>query len=152
YYWIDRIFEFFNLMVIFGTQIFVTTLKEICLMKGKLSLLVSALFVVFQSSAQTGEKIAFGPYIQQMSTKDAAICWSTLEGGVTLTNDKGNIDTIREYKQHTVYLANLQPDTNYDYDVLNDGSDEGKGTLTTFPEKKIPFNFVAMGDTRSRKN
>lgn len=121
-------------------------------MKKYLSLLVLTFFVVFQTSAQTGNKIAFGPYIQQMSTKDAAICWSTLEGGVTLTNDDGNIDTIREYKQHTVYLANLKPDTKYDYDVLNDGSDEGKGTLTTFPDKKIPFNFVAIGDTRSRKN
>jgi len=95
-------------------------------------------------------KIAFGPYIQQMSTKDATICWSTLEGTSTIKDQKGRTDTIRGYKQHTIHLANLVPDTKYSYDVLNDGSEEGKGFLTTYPDKVIPFNFVAIGDSRSR--
>jgi hypothetical protein len=95
-------------------------------------------------------KIAFGPYIQQMSTKDATICWSTLEGVSTITEQNGRTDTISEYKQHTIHLANLIPNTKYSYDVLNDGSEEGKGTLTTYPDKVIPFNFVAIGDSRSR--
>jgi len=95
-------------------------------------------------------KIAFGPYIQQMSTKDATICWSTLEGRSTIKDQKGRTDTIRGYKQHTIHLANLVPDTKYSYDVLNDGSEEGKGFLTTYPDKVIPFNFVAIGDSRSR--
>lgn len=107
---------------------------------------------LIETQAQTNKKIAFGPYIQQMSTKDAAICWTTKEDGVTLTNPEGETDTIHEYKQHTVYLGNLEPDTRYTYDVLNDGSDEGKGSLVTYPEEIKPFNFVAIGDTRTRDN
>lgn len=95
-------------------------------------------------------KIAFGPYIQQMSTKDATICWSTLKGVSTITEQNGRTDTIREYKQHTIHLANLRPNTKYSYDVLNDGSEEGKGTLTTYPDEVIPFNFVVIGDSRNR--
>lgn len=84
--------------------------------------------------------------------EDAAIVWSTLEGEVILTDGNGKKDTVRNYKQHRVYMGNLEPNTTYGYDVLNDGSDEGKGTLFTYPEKTTPFNFVAIGDTRSRNN
>ena len=97
-------------------------------------------------------KIAFGPYIQQMSTRDATICWSTLESEPTITDPDGTIQVIREYKQHTIHLANSKANTTYSYDVLNDGSDDGKGTLTTYPNNVEPFNFVAIGDTRSRKD
>jgi len=96
------------------------------------------------------QKIAFGPYIQQMSTKDATICWSTLESEPTITDKDGKVKHVREYKQHTIHLGNLKPNTEYSYDVLNDGSDEGKGKLTTYPDEIIPFNFVAIGDTRNR--
>ena len=98
------------------------------------------------------QEIAFGPYIQQMSTKDATICWSTLEGETTIMDSSGKKDTIKEYKQHKIHLANLVPNTSYSYDVLNNGTAEGKGTLTTFPDKVTPFNFVAIGDTRNRHN
>ncbi len=121
-------------------------------MRRILSLSFLLLFTLVQSQEQTDKKIAFGPYIQQMSTKDAAVCWSTLEGHMTVTDAAGKTDTIREYKQHAIYFDGLKPNTTYSYDVLNDGSDEGKGTLTTFPDKIMPFNFVAIGDTRSRNN
>ena len=117
-------------------------------MKNSIKLLF--LFSLFIVQSQENQKIAFGPYIQQMSTKDATLCWSTLEGFSTITNLKGQIDTIQEYKQHKIHLANLRPNTKYNYDVLHDGSDEGKGTLTTFPDKIVPFNFVAIGDSRNR--
>lgn len=109
-----------------------------------------------QDNSETGNstvadsKIAIGPYIQQMGIKDATLCWSTIEGESIIKDLKGRIDTIREYKQHTIHLANLRPNTEYAYDVLNDGSEEGKGTLTTYPDEVTPFNFVAIGDSRSR--
>ena len=115
-----------------------------------LPIVVLSCFAMTPLFAQQGEKIAFGPYIQQMSTKDVTLCWSTLEGAITVKDKLGKSDTIREYKQHKIHLADLMPNTKYTYDVLNDGSDEGKGTLTTFPESRIPFNFVAIGDTRNR--
>ena len=116
----------------------------------KNSIIFLFIFSLFAAQAQENNKIAFGPYIQQMSTKDATICWSTLEGLSTINDMNGRIDTIREYKQHTIHLANLRPNTEYSYDVLNDGSEEGKGTLTTYPDKIVPFNFIAIGDSRNR--
>lgn len=121
-------------------------------MRNTTLLIMLSFSVVSQVLAQTQKKIAIGPYIQQMNMKDAAIVWSTLEGEVILTDGEGKKDTIRNYKQHKVQMGNLEPNTKYTYDVLNDGTDEGKGTLITYPEKPIPFNFVAIGDTRSRNN
>ena len=100
--------------------------------------------------AQENKKIAIGPYIQQMSPEDVTLCWSTIKGESLVTHPNGKIDTIREYEQHEIHLANLESNTSYSYDVLNDGSDEGKGVLTTFPDESIPFNFVAIGDSRNR--
>lgn len=117
-------------------------------MKHLLSLLFLSTILIAQS--QENKKIAIGPYIQQMSTKDVTLCWSTIEGESLIFHPNGKADTIREYKQHEIHLANLKPNTTYSYDVLNDGSDEGKGELTTFPDKRIPFNFVAIGDSRNR--
>lgn len=116
----------------------------------KNSIIIIFLLSLITLQAQKNQKIAFGPYIQQMSMKDATICWSTLDGESVITQPNGKKDTIRSYEQHSIQLANLRPNTKYAYDVLNDGSDEGKGVLTTFPEKRMPFNFVAIGDSRSR--
>ena len=113
-------------------------------------LFLSLLFIGFNSIAQEREKIAFGPYIQQMGTKDATICWSTLESSPTITDKEGNVKTIAEYKHHKIHLGDLEPNTEYQYDVLNDGSDEGKGTLTTYPDEITPFNFAVTGDSRNR--
>lgn len=112
-----------------------------------------AFFATITSCVQEEEKegkIAFGPYIQQMTTKSAVICWSTLSSEPTLTDQDGNVKTISEYQQHSIQLGRLNPNTEYLYDVLNDGSDEGKGKFTTYSDEIEPFNFVVLGDTRSR--
>lgn len=112
-----------------------------------------ALFATIVSCVQEKEKegkIAFGPYIQQMTTKSAVICWSTLSSNPTLTDKDGNVKVIPEYQQHSIQLGRLEPNTEYSYDVLNDGSDEGKGKFTTYSDEIAPFNFVVLGDTRSR--
>ncbi|MEN8193787.1 MAG: metallophosphoesterase, partial [Bacteroidota bacterium] len=100
--------------------------------------------------AQEKGKIAFGPYIQQMGTKDVTICWSTEVSKPTVTDENGNVKTITEYKQHSIQLTRLTPNSRYTYDILNDGSDEGKGNFLTFPDEISPFKFAVLGDTRSR--
>ena len=55
------------------------------------------IIAVFTSSiifAQESGKIAFGPYIQQMGTKSATICWSTEVSKPTLTDQEGKVKTI----------------------------------------------------------
>lgn len=116
----------------------------------KKTIIMIALFASALIFAQEKEKIAFGPYIQQMGTKSAKICWSTEESKSTLTDKSGKVKVITEYQQHSIQLGRLEPNTEYSYDVLNDGSEEGKGTFVTYPNEITPFKFVVLGDTRSR--
>ena len=60
----------------------------------KKSVLFVTFFVTSIIFAQENGKIAFGPYIQQMSTKSATICWSTLLIKPTLTDQNGNLKII----------------------------------------------------------
>lgn len=116
----------------------------------KKSVIMIMLFASSLIFTQEKGKIAFGPYIQQMGTKSAKICWSTEESNPTVTDKNGKVKVITEYQQHSIQLGRLEPNTEYSYDVLNDGSDEGKGTFVTYPNKITPFKFVVLGDTRSR--
>lgn len=100
--------------------------------------------------AGENNKIAIGPYLQNVSHRSAVVCWSTLAGQSKLVNPDNSIEVFNEYAHHELLLDNLQPNTTYTYDVLGDGSPEGMGKVTTFPEKIEPFNFVVLGDTRSR--
>ena len=79
------------------------------------------------SFAQETEKIVFGPYLQNMTTKSATICWSTFESNTKITSPDGTIKIIPEYEQHTIELSRLTPNAVYEYDVLNNGSGEGFG-------------------------
>ena len=95
-------------------------------------------------------KIAFGPYLQKMADDKVTICWSTPDGITTIKGPEGKIDTVNNYRQHKTIIPRLDGNTTYKYDILNNGTDDGKGTFTTFPEKAEPFHFCVLGDTRSR--
>jgi len=99
---------------------------------------------------QPAPPIAIGPYVQNVSANSAAICWATVSGQVTFAPPEGEAATVRSYEVHSILLRRLQPGTTYAYDILGDGSDAGKGTFTTFPEGEQPFDFIVLGDTRSR--
>lgn len=58
-------------------------------MKNPVKILFIFSFFLIQVQAQEDTKIAFGPYIQQMTTKDATICWSTLDGELTINDPEG---------------------------------------------------------------
>ena len=109
-----------------------------------------SLFLITSNFAQKIGSLAFGPYIQQMTPKSATISWVIFESTPTLTYPDGNVKPIREYKQHSIHLARLHPKTKYTFDVLNDGTDIGKGSFTTYPDEIAPFKFAVFGDTRSR--
>ena len=116
----------------------------------KKTFVIIAVFVASTIFAQERGKIAFGPFLQQMGTKSATICWSTEASKPTLTDLNGKVKTITEYQQHSIQLGRLEPNTEYSYDVLNDGTDDGKGKFKTYPNEITPFKFVVLGDTRSR--
>lgn len=95
-------------------------------------------------------KKILGPYVQRMAEDEVTICWSTLDGQTNVDVSDSTIQTINQYQQHQSIITRLQPKTTYAYDVLQDGTPNGKGTFTTFPEEIEPFHFAVLGDTRTR--
>ncbi len=97
-----------------------------------------------------GEKITLGPYLQQMTPKSVTIAWATKTGETLVGSKRGQNKSVSRYEYHSTIISGLTPDTEYSYDVLGNGSDDGKGTFRTFPYKIQPFHFCVLGDTRSR--
>lgn len=111
-----------------------------------LTIAAMAFYPVVTSYAEN--PIAFGPYIQNLTDDSTVICWSTLNTEVAIIGPGGG-KTKKLYDQHELPLTRLSHDTEYSYDVLGDGSEYGKGSFKTLPEKIGPFSFVVYGDTRS---
>ena len=91
-----------------------------------------------------------GPYLQSMSEGEVTICWSTLEGTTQIRAGDSIVQNVNQYSNHKSIITRLEPGTTYNYDVLNDGSDRGRGSFTTFPVGSVPFHFAVLGDTRTR--
>ncbi|MBC8181537.1 metallophosphoesterase [candidate division KSB1 bacterium] len=100
--------------------------------------------------SQSKNQIAIGPYVQNVTDEKATICWSTITGQSILINPDSSKQIINEYQHHEMMLGDLHPNSTYSYDVLGNGSSEGKGSFRTFPKKFVPFRFVVLGDTRGR--
>lgn len=98
--------------------------------------------------AAAGRAIAIGPYVQNVGRDRATICWATLDGEAALAGPRGK-RLVPRYQVHEQLIGGLRPGTTYHYDVLRDGTDDGKGSFTTFPGGLDPFHFVVVGDTRS---
>jgi hypothetical protein len=111
-------------------------------------------FILFICStgllAQNDQTIAFGPYLQNMTSNSVTVCWSTPDGESVIANTEGKTDTIRRYQQHYIKLPRLEAKSTYRYDILGNGAAAGIGSFTTFPGDIEPFHFVTLGDTRSR--
>jgi 3',5'-cyclic AMP phosphodiesterase CpdA len=99
-------------------------------------------------TAAIDSPVAIGPYVQNVGCERATVCWATVEGEATIAGPDGAA-TLPRYKVHELVMSNLKPNTTYQYDVLGTGSDSGKGSFTTFPDRAEPFRFVVVGDTRS---
>ncbi|MEA1875520.1 MAG: metallophosphoesterase [Bacteroidota bacterium] len=91
-----------------------------------------------------------GPYVQSMTQNGVTLCWSTMEGTSQVRIGDSIIRKVNQYSNHKSIVNRLKPGTTYSYDVLNDGTDRGKGTFTTFPDSIKPFHFAVLGDTRTR--
>ncbi len=91
-----------------------------------------------------------GPYLQSMSDGEVTICWSTLEGVTQILDGDSVIQNVKQFENHKSIITRLEPNTTYTYDILKDGTDNGKGTFTTFPGGIEPFHFAVLGDTRTR--
>ncbi len=114
----------------------------------KLSITAMMLLSIFAMKSFGQEKI-IGPYLQQMSDDKVTICWSTLDGTTTVSNTD-RTSKVNRYIQHETIITRLKANTTYNYDVFDDGTDNGKGTFTTYPRGIQDFHFAVLGDTRTR--
>ena len=110
---------------------------------GFLLILCLSLTQCTQDIPDVSTKI-IGPYVQSMSEDEVTICWATLEGTTQILNSDSIIQSVDQYTNHKSIITRLLPGTTYSYDVLNDGTDRGRGTFTTFPVDSIPFHFTVL--------
>ncbi|UCH35849.1 MAG: metallophosphoesterase family protein [Armatimonadota bacterium] len=96
--------------------------------------------------------IAIGPYVQNVGTDNATICWATVSGEVTVNPPAGHDSIVREYQTHSVKLRDLEPGTTYTYNLQGDAGDTSRCTFTTVPEGEHPFSFAVVSDTQNRGN
>ena len=93
-----------------------------------------------------------GPYVQNVGTNNATICWATVGGEVNVTPAAGSDTALREYQMHSVVLRNLKPGTTYTYGGSGVTGDAGGCAFTTVPEGEHPFSFAVVSDTQNRGN
>ena len=100
------------------------------------------------ADASSPSTIAIGPYVQNVGRDRATVCWATLDGESTVVGPDGE-RKIPRYQVRQQSLGGLKAGTKVRYDVLGDGSANGKGAFTTYPAGLEPFHLVVVGDTRS---
>lgn len=99
----------------------------------------------------SAKAIAFGPYVYDVTPTSAVIRWATATPPAPASPDAvAGAPAQNVYEFHEKQLSGLKPGSVNAYDVLGNGSPEGRGSVTTFPDGPQPFRFVAYGDTRTR--
>lgn len=103
-------------------------------------------------AAQGQQPIAIGPYVQNVGSGNAIICWATLSGEVTIAPPAHRDTSFREYQIHSVVLRGLKPGTTYTYSVPGDTGNTSLCSFTTCADEKRPFSFCVISDTQNREN
>lgn len=99
--------------------------------------------------AQTGEKLAGGPYVVNVTGRGATVMWIVETGEAALGTDPAQL-TRKAPALHAekISYTGLQPGRTYHYQIL--GREDGRGRFKTAPAKAEPFSFLVYGDTRTR--
>ena len=87
-------------------------------------------------------KLYGGPYVTEVTPTSAVLNW-VLRGSGAPPPDTG-------WRVQHARVKGLKPLTTYYYDVLRDGTAEGRGQFTTPPASSGDFSFAVYGDTRTR--
>ena len=110
-------------------------------------------FIIF---CQQLPEIAIGPYIQNVTSNSAVVCWATkinnpvVVEAFSMKKLFGAKKLLSYYEHHEMILPNLEPNTWYTYDISGQNNPESMGKFLTFPDGLEPFQFAVLGDTRSR--
>ena len=123
---------------------------------NRISLII---IMILTASGLTGCKVTpratekapamIGPYLQNMTPHSVVIAWAVPAGSTAVTAADTLNRKVNRFEYHSTLITGLQPGTDYSYDILQDGTERGRGTFHTYPEGSVPFNFCVLGDTRS---
>lgn len=119
-------------------------------MKKLLLILIASLALV-ADPAQTG-KIIGGPYVVNVSARNATIMWIVQTADVSIQPAGGAAKTSPSFRVEKTTLTGLKANTKYEYNV-GGSDDSGKGSFKTPPAppaSALPFRFVVYGDNRTR--
>jgi len=107
------------------------------------------------------EKLAGGPYVVNVGPRSATVMWLVETARASLGIDAAKADKIAPVlRSEKVTFTGLQAGRKYYYNVT--GSENGKGSFQTAPLASVPatattpaipappFQFVVLGDTRTR--
>ena len=109
--------------------------------------LIPALFLLAQAAPE--EKIVGGPYVVNVTQRSATIMWVVQTGQVSVTSQPGIVEkSAPVLRAQSTALTALKPGTVYHYEAFP--GDAGKGSFKTAPAEPGPFEFVVVGDTRTR--
>jgi predicted phosphodiesterase len=114
---------------------------------GRRILLAVVLFSL--GAAQAAEKLAGGPFVVNVGPRRATVAWvvQTSEGKLGLA--AGKLEKLAPVLQaQKITYSSLEPGKTYYYEVLD--SAEGRGHFKTAPLGPATFQFVVLGDTRTR--
>ncbi len=96
-----------------------------------------------------------GPYLQLLTSSGVTVRWEGPDslGGVVTVTGAGGFRERRDMSAlhaafHSVSVDGLKPATGYHYEV-EAGSSKAEGDFVTAPDRVVPFDFIAYGDSRS---
>lgn len=103
------------------------------------------------ADATAGTHLFGAPYVTDVTSTSAIVNWVLKTGPVALGESPDQLaSTHHGWRVERAPLTGLKAGTTYYYDVLRDGSTEGRGQFSTAPAGRANFVFVVYGDTRSR--
>lgn len=123
--------------------------------RGQFVIFLAILVLISGCQSKVEDPFIKGPYLQKIKQTEMTIVWEcdTTYSGKVFYGKEENLDLTAETngisKVQKVVLKNLEPETEYSYQVEVNGFKSSKHTFRTAVKKGSPFSFAAYGDNKN---
>lgn len=123
--------------------------------KTQIILLLAILFSIAGCKSKVEDPFIKGPYLQKLEQTEMTIVWesdTTYSGKVFCGKGEElnkTAETTKAAKIQKVVLRNLEPETEYSYQVEVNGFKSPKHSFRTAVKRGSPFSFAAYGDNKN---
>ena len=123
--------------------------------RGQFVIFLAILVLISGCQSKVEDPFIKGPYLQKIKQTEMTIVWEcdTTYSGKVFYGKEENLDLTAEIngisKVQKVVLKNLEPETEYSYQVEVNGFKSSKHTFRTAVKKGSPFSFAAYGDNKN---